>query len=203
MKISVTHSTVYRYDFPVFLEPHIFRLRPRTNSAQRLLAFDIQISPTPAGTTECLDQDGNLALNAWFNAPTRELSVISRLHGGDASSKSVRLCDHRRIAESSLWYREPLCSGPDALPQRLARGRIGEAICEVDGRRRAMEHALISGGIKPANLSKLPSGDPPPRAALAFGPDVEFAGGVLPRSGGFVLRCLPGDGNRRPVCQRI
>ena len=61
-EITVTHSTVYRYDSPVYLEPHIFRLRPRTNSAQRLLAFDLQIRPTPAGTTECLDQDGNLAL---------------------------------------------------------------------------------------------------------------------------------------------
>ena len=48
------------------------------NSAQRLLAFDLQIAPTPAGTTECLDQDGNLALNAWFDAPTSELSVMSR-----------------------------------------------------------------------------------------------------------------------------
>src|ERR1700691_28275 len=78
MKITVTHSTVYRYDFPVFLEPHIFRLRPRTNSSQRLLAFDIQITPLPAGTTECLDQDGTLALNAWFNTSTRELNVLSR-----------------------------------------------------------------------------------------------------------------------------
>ena len=58
MKINVTHSTVYRYDFPVYLEPHIFRLRPRESSAQRLIAFDIQIAPAPAGTTECLDQDG-------------------------------------------------------------------------------------------------------------------------------------------------
>src|ERR1700737_3175065 len=75
MKITVTHSTVYRYDFPVYLEPHIFRLRPRTNGAQRLLAFDLQIAPRPAGTTECLDQDGTLALNAWFDVPTNELRV--------------------------------------------------------------------------------------------------------------------------------
>ena len=47
-------------------------------NAQQLLAFDIQIAPMPAGTTECLDQDGNLALNAWFVAPTRDLSVTSR-----------------------------------------------------------------------------------------------------------------------------
>ncbi len=80
MKITVTHSTVYRYDFPVYLEPHIFRLRPRTNNSQRLLSFDLQISPLPAGTTECLDQDGTLALNAWFNTSTRELSVLSRFN---------------------------------------------------------------------------------------------------------------------------
>jgi transglutaminase-like putative cysteine protease len=77
MRITVTHSTVYRYDVPVHLEPHIFRLRPRTNGVQRLLAFDIHIAPTPAGATECLDQDGNLALNAWFDMPTTELNVRS------------------------------------------------------------------------------------------------------------------------------
>ncbi len=110
MKINVTHSTVYRYDFPVFLEPHIFRLRPRENSAQQLLAFDIQIAPTPAGTTECLDQDGNLALNAWFNAPTRELSVTSRF---TVEMLRENPFDYVLVGESlnlPLWYREPLCT---------------------------------------------------------------------------------------------
>ena len=46
MKITATHSTVYRYDFPVYLEPHIFWLRPLTNDAERLLVFDLQIAPT-------------------------------------------------------------------------------------------------------------------------------------------------------------
>ena len=78
MKLSATHITTYRYDFPVVLEPHIFRLQPRMGSTQRLLAFEIEISPKPAGTSECLDQDGNLALNAWFDAPTSELRVVSR-----------------------------------------------------------------------------------------------------------------------------
>jgi transglutaminase-like putative cysteine protease len=76
--VTVTHSTVYRYDLPVILEPHIFRLRPRTNSSQRLRAFDLQISPIPRGTTECLDQDGNLAVNAWFSTPATELNVRSQ-----------------------------------------------------------------------------------------------------------------------------
>jgi transglutaminase-like putative cysteine protease len=110
MKITVTHSTVYRYDFPVYLEPHIFRLRPRTNSAQRLLAFDLQITPTPAGTTECLDQDGTLALNAWFNVPTRELSALSRF---TVEMLRQNPFDYVLAGESlhlPLWYSEPLCA---------------------------------------------------------------------------------------------
>src|SRR3984957_2019915 len=110
MKITVTHSTVYRYDFPVYLEPHIFRLRPRTNSSQRLLSFDLQISPIPAGTTECLDQDGTLALNAWFNTSTRELSVLSRF-----SVEMLRQnpFDYILTGDSlhlPLWYLDPLCA---------------------------------------------------------------------------------------------
>jgi transglutaminase-like putative cysteine protease len=125
MKINVTHSTVYRYDFPVYLEPHIFRLRPRENSAQRLLAFDLQISPLPAGTTECLDQDGTLAVNAWFSAPTSELSVTSRF--------SVQMLrenpfDYVLTGESlnlPLWYRDPLCA---ALSSYRNDAQVSESV---------------------------------------------------------------------------
>jgi len=110
MKINVTHSTVYRYDFPVYLEPHIFRLRPRQNGAQRVLAFDIQIVPTPAGTTECLDQDGNLALNAWFNAPTRDLSVISRFTVEMLRENPFDYVLTNESLNLPLWYLEPLCA---------------------------------------------------------------------------------------------
>ncbi len=110
MKITVTHSTIYRYDFPVYLEPHIFRLRPRMSIAQLLLAYDLQISPTPAGTTECLDQDGNLALNVWFNAPTSEMRVTSRF---TVEMLRANPFDYVIIGQSlnlALWYPEPLCT---------------------------------------------------------------------------------------------
>jgi hypothetical protein len=61
-------------------------------------------TPLPAGTTECLDRDGTLALNDWFIAPTRELSV-SQFNLGTASGK----IDYVLIGES-LRYREPLCA---------------------------------------------------------------------------------------------
>lgn len=119
------HSTVYRYDFPVYLEPHILRLQPRMSSAQRLLAFDLQISPVPAGTTECLDQDGNLALNAWFNGPTRELSVISKF---TVELLRANPFDYILVDESlilPLWYREPLCA---ALTPYRQDARVAESV---------------------------------------------------------------------------
>ena len=125
MKISVQHSTRYRYEFAVILEPHIFRLQPRMTSLQRLLAFDLQIVPTPAGTTECLDQDGNLALNAWFDTPTTELNVVSRF---TVEMLRQNPFDYVITGESlnlPLWYREPLCA---ALMPYRNEGNVAEAV---------------------------------------------------------------------------
>lgn len=108
MRISVEHSTVYRYNNPVFLDPHTFRFRPRANGAQQLLEFEIHIFPGPVGMTECLDQDGNLVLHTWFDGATWELSVRSRF--------KVQLLrenpfDFALVGESwnlPLWYSQPL-----------------------------------------------------------------------------------------------
>src|SRR6266849_6112176 len=75
MRISVVHSTAYRYTSPVYLEPHTIRLRPREDGSQRLLAFALDVSPAPAGRSESLDQDGNVATHAWFVGATEELVV--------------------------------------------------------------------------------------------------------------------------------
>lgn len=108
MMISVDHETIYRYDCPVILEPHTFRLRPRMTTTQRLLEYDLQILPTPAGSAESIDQDGNLALLAWFNAPASELIVRSRFR--------VELLRHNPFdfhlsddaQRLALWYSSPL-----------------------------------------------------------------------------------------------
>ena len=77
MRISVVHSTQYAFDAPVFLEPHTFRLRPRSDAAQHLTQYALDISPAPTGQTWCLDQDGNVVLAAWFREQVTELSVMS------------------------------------------------------------------------------------------------------------------------------
>lgn len=125
MRISVDHSTVYRYDVPVILEPHIFRLRPRTNSAQTVLSFDLHITPMPVGTTECLDQDGNLALNAWFSGFTSALSVRSRF---TAEMLRENPFDYVLLGEPlslPLWYREPLST---ALAAYRNDSQVGDAV---------------------------------------------------------------------------
>lgn len=108
MKTSVEHSTVYRYDRPVSLLPHTIRLRPRTNSTQRLLAFDMKVTPTPAGTTECLDQDGNLALNAWFDTITESLTVLSRFRIEMLRDNPFDFALSEASLNLPLWYIEPL-----------------------------------------------------------------------------------------------
>src|SRR5450432_970302 len=78
MRIAVVHSTLYRYSSPVYLEPHIIRLRPREDASQRLASWTLEITPTPLGRTACLDQDGNTVVRAWFDSVTAELSLRSQ-----------------------------------------------------------------------------------------------------------------------------
>ena len=77
MRIQVHHATQYLYDSPVFLEPHTFRLRPRDDGAQRLLSHRLEIWPAPAGRSDCLDQDGNVAVEAWFDRKLTEWRIES------------------------------------------------------------------------------------------------------------------------------
>ncbi len=78
MRIAVVHSTVYRYSLPVFLEPHTIRLRPREDASQRLESWTLDITPAPLGRTECIDQDGNTVVRAWFGSVTPELALCSQ-----------------------------------------------------------------------------------------------------------------------------
>ncbi len=72
---TVRHTTRYAYSAPVFLEPHVLRLTPCTDAAQRLTEFEMHISPQPAGRTENLDMDGNSSTRVWFEGQTQSLSI--------------------------------------------------------------------------------------------------------------------------------
>jgi transglutaminase-like putative cysteine protease len=77
MVIEVTHTTTYTYSQPVFLEPHILRLRPRCDGTQQLLRFELRVEPQPAGLSESCDSESNAATNIWFVETTQLFTVTS------------------------------------------------------------------------------------------------------------------------------
>ena len=48
MRAILTHTLIYRYSAPVLLGPHRFCLRPRGHGFQRLIHYELAITPEPA-----------------------------------------------------------------------------------------------------------------------------------------------------------
>lgn len=75
MRIRVEHETSYRFSRPVFLEPHLIRLKPRQDAGQMLEDFSLKISPEPVGQCEIVDACGNAAHWMWFEGLWEELVI--------------------------------------------------------------------------------------------------------------------------------
>lgn len=75
MRCVISHHTVYVYSKPVFLEPHVIRLRPRCDPGQNVLACDIAVTPEPTGSSCGLDAEGNAFKQCWFNDEIRKLEI--------------------------------------------------------------------------------------------------------------------------------
>ena len=75
MKFTIRHSARYAYSGPVFVEPHVFRLRPVSGPTQRLDSYQVQVTPTPQQLTHALDQNDNDAMFACFEGTTEQLTL--------------------------------------------------------------------------------------------------------------------------------
>ena len=78
MRFEIEHALIYRYSQPVFLEPQTIRLRPREDGNQFVEAFELDITPQPAGLTRTIDARNNVFTYAWFHNTTEELKIVSR-----------------------------------------------------------------------------------------------------------------------------
>ena len=154
MRISVVHSTVYRYDAPVVLEPHTFRLRPRSDAAQRLMQHALDISPAPAGRSWCLDQDGNVALEAWFREPLQELSVMSSFQVETLRENPFDFLARAELDGETRAMLAPYCGRPPEEVEEFARSIDGEALAfltELNGRLyEGFEHTVREEGLAEA-----------------------------------------------------
>ncbi|BAS59121.1 MULTISPECIES: transglutaminase family protein [Leptolyngbya] len=67
MLYQISHSTTYTYSDPVILQPHLIRLRPRSDGWQSLKLFSMQVMPIPIAQSELSDLDGNTLIKVWFS----------------------------------------------------------------------------------------------------------------------------------------
>lgn len=77
MYFAIRHTTRFSYDRPVFLEPHTLRLQPRGDGVQRLARFALEVAPLPAGSSQCVELDGNAAVRLWFEGEHRSLAFTT------------------------------------------------------------------------------------------------------------------------------
>ena len=79
MIIDVAHDTLYEYDRPVFLEPHVIRLVPRVDGYQETISRELRLRPEAGGLSETLDPEGNRIILAWFDGVSDRLAIGARV----------------------------------------------------------------------------------------------------------------------------
>jgi transglutaminase-like putative cysteine protease len=75
MRYQIYHKTIYSYNQPVILKPHVLRLYPRADAGQKLLDFSLFIEPKPQNISHVTDLDGNYCLHLWFTQPAEKLTI--------------------------------------------------------------------------------------------------------------------------------
>jgi transglutaminase-like putative cysteine protease len=78
MRYNISHRLNYSYSMPAFLEPHTVRLRPRCDSLQQVIRFELDAVPTPQGVSEHIDQECNNAATLWFSGQHKTLSISAK-----------------------------------------------------------------------------------------------------------------------------
>jgi transglutaminase-like putative cysteine protease len=79
---KISHTTTYSYSLAVRLQPHYFRLRPRSQGNQILQSYQLTVDPEPTRSTDVLDAEGNaISRYHWSDTPTSHLEfrVVSEV----------------------------------------------------------------------------------------------------------------------------
>jgi transglutaminase-like putative cysteine protease len=78
MILKIVHKIAYQYSRPVFLEPAAIRLKPRSDSFQQLLSYQLSVDPAPEGLTESVDIEDSPTTYIYFSGEHSRLQMESR-----------------------------------------------------------------------------------------------------------------------------
>lgn len=106
MYFEIDHLTSYRYSVPVRLGEHLVRFHPPATPSQRVVAFDLSISPCPSFRQVKVDAWGNPAEQVFFQGETTHLEIRANL----------RLETRNPLAPSWASLPMPIDYGPDREP---------------------------------------------------------------------------------------
>ena len=77
MNFIIEHHSSYSYSEPVFLEPHYLYFYPLTRPYQKVLEFDLKITPSPQGLSSRLDAEDNFYHQCWFMEKIDKLDITA------------------------------------------------------------------------------------------------------------------------------
>jgi transglutaminase-like putative cysteine protease len=135
----IEHVTLYKFSRTVFLEPHVLRLGPRADGAQRVHDFRLNVRPLPAGITHGSDAEGNHFTNVWFDGLHDQLAIevssevetlrtnpFDFLLSAEDRSVPITYAASEELSLSACLRREVDAGTTDAVRQ-LATGIVAES----------------------------------------------------------------------------
>ncbi|MGB3467483.1 MAG: transglutaminase family protein [Cyclobacteriaceae bacterium] len=78
-RFRIKHTTEYKYDSPVFSEPHHLYFYPLQRDHQQTIDCQIAIYPAPAGTSVRLDVENNTYMECLFGETTNRLRIDAEI----------------------------------------------------------------------------------------------------------------------------
>lgn len=141
MSYTVTHSTTYRYSMDVSVSHHIVRQAPRAMPSQKVLAVQLDVSPSPAILSERTDYYGNRTAYFTVESPHRQLVVTTR------STVELQPVPRPKPAATTAWEKVRAACSVDLL---TSDSEAGELIFDSPHVPRSPEYAKYTAESFPA-----------------------------------------------------
>jgi uncharacterized protein (DUF2126 family) len=225
IRLAIEHRTVYRYEHPVRLGPHVVRLRPAPHCRTPVLAYTLRVTPERHFINWQQDPFGNHLARLVFPDPTSELTVTVGLLADMATINPFDFFVDQDAREWPFEYDPALAhdlapcltldaEGPrlDAWVAAVPRAPTGVINFLVDLNRRVRDDVAYSVRMEPGVLTP----DETLERALGscrdsawllvqilrrLGIAARFASGYLIQMAddGEAVEALPGDGDPPPA----